>query len=133
MLASGAEIMEGLGAALLGAPEDELIAAYLYGSVARGDSRASSDVDVGLLFRNAPPRTIDGYHRVEQFLQSRTGFPIETVILNSAPPDLVHRVLRDGRLLLDRDPGLRIAFEVRSRAAYLDLLPHLRRYRRAPA
>jgi len=52
------------------------------------------------------------------------------VVLNRAPVDLVHRVLRDGILLLDRDPSGRIRFEVRARNEYFDLLPHLRRYRR---
>jgi hypothetical protein len=44
--------------------------------------------------------------------------------------DLVHRVLRDGVLLLERDRSARIRFEVRARNDYFDLLPHLRRYRR---
>jgi len=55
------------------------------------------------------------------------------VILNRADADLIHRVLRDGRLILDRDPGRRIAFEVRARSEYFDLLPFLRRYRRQEA
>jgi hypothetical protein len=42
----------------------------------------------------------------------------------------VHRVLRDGVLLLDHDRSARIAFEVRSRNEYFDLLPILERYRR---
>ena len=59
--------------------------------------------------------------------------PVDLVVLNRAQPDLIHRVLRDGRLILDRDPGRRIAFEVRSRNDYFDLLPFLRRYRRQEA
>jgi len=55
------------------------------------------------------------------------------IVLNRAPTDLVHRVLRDGRLLLDRDPSKRIRFEVRKRNEYFDLEPALRRYREARA
>ena len=51
-------------------------------------------------------------------------------MLDRAPVDLVHRVLRDGLLVLDRDPPRRIRFEMRARLEYLDLLPVLRRYRR---
>ena len=47
------------------------------------------------------------------------------------PADLIHRVLRDGVLLVDRNPNRRIAFEVRARNDYFDLLPYLTEYRRA--
>ena len=56
--------------------------------------------------------------------------PVDLVVLDSAPVDLVHRVLRDGRLLYDDDPSMRVRFEVRSRNQYFDLLPYLREYRR---
>lgn len=58
---------------------------------------------------------------------------VDLVVLNAASPDLVHRVLRDGILLLERDRPARIAFEVRARNAYFDLQPVLARYRRGPA
>jgi hypothetical protein len=45
----------------------------------------------------------------------------------------VHEVLRDGVIVLDRDPDLRTQLEVRARAEYLDMLPVLRRYRRPRA
>jgi len=51
------------------------------------------------------------------------------VVLNDAPVDLRARVLRDGRLLLDRDRAARIAFEVRTRNEAFDLEPILARYR----
>ena len=53
--------------------------------------------------------------------------------MNGAPVDLVHRILRDGRLLVERDRSARIAFEVRARNEYFDLLPMLRLYRRGTA
>jgi hypothetical protein len=55
--------------------------------------------------------------------------PAQVVILNRAPADLVHRVLRDGKLLVDRNPSVRIAFEVRARNEFFDLKPVLDRYR----
>ena len=60
---------------------------------------------------------------------------MQIVVLNTAPVDLVHRVLRDGHLLLDRDRGRRIRFEVKARNEYFDLQPVLARYRagRSPA
>ena len=64
-------------------------------------------------------------------LELYMGRPVDVVVLNRAPVDLVHRVLRDGQLLCDRDPSARIRFEVQARNAYFDLLPYLRQYRRA--
>ena len=56
--------------------------------------------------------------------------PVQVVLLNDAPVDLVHRVLRDGELLLERDRAARIRFEVRARSLYFDLQPMLTEYRR---
>ena len=56
--------------------------------------------------------------------------PVQCVVMNHAPPDLVHRILRDQQLLLDRDPSLRVRFEVAARNRYFDLKPFLDRYRK---
>jgi len=45
---------------------------------------------------------------------------VQVVVLEDAPIDLVFRVLRDGRLLLDRDPRARHLFELRSLTLYYD-------------
>ena len=66
---------------------------------------------------------------LEGDLERLLGMPAQVVILNRAPADLVHRVLRDGKLLVDRNPSVRIAFEVRARNEFFDLKPVLDRYR----
>lgn len=107
-----------------------VVAAYLFGSFARGSATESSDVDVAILLDRDPPRTFESLSlRVEGDLERLVGRPAQIVVLNRAPVDLVHRVLRDGVLLLDRGRAARIRFEVRARAEYFDLLPLLRRYR----
>ena len=107
------------------------IAVYLFGSVARGTAGAGSDVDVAVLFAAAPPRTLDGLPvALQADLESITGRAIDLVALNSAPVDLVHRVLRDGILVFEGDRAARIRFEVRARNEYFDLLPVLQEYRR---
>ena len=57
--------------------------------------------------------------------------PVDLLILNQTPVDLIHRVLRDGILIHDRNPSARIRFEVKARNEYFDLLPYLRQYRHA--
>lgn len=107
------------------------IAVYLFGSEARGTAGPRSDVDLGLLYaQDLPPILGAPAMRLEKQIEELLGRRVQAVVLNQAPPDLVHRVLRDGKLLLDRDRSRRIRFEVLARNRYFDLLPHLRRYRR---
>jgi predicted nucleotidyltransferase len=116
---------------VLGAQGDAIAAAYLFGSVARGTATATSDIDVAVLFTAELSGTLAGLHLdLEAEIERAVGTPVQLVVLNRAPVDLVHRVLRDGVLVLDRDPSRRIRFEVRARNAYFDLKPHVDRYRR---
>jgi uncharacterized protein len=109
-----------------------VVAVYLFGSMARGTAKADSDVDIAVLFSSAPPPRLDGPRfDLEGDLERALGRRVDFVVLNDAPVDLRIRVLRDGRLLLDRDPATRIAFEVGTRNEAFDLEPVLTRYRTA--
>jgi predicted nucleotidyltransferase len=108
-----------------------VVAAYLFGSVARGSAKAGSDVDVAILLERPPARTLEGLSLdLAGDLERLLGLPVDLVTLNGAPVDLVHRVLRDGRLVAEFDRAARVAFEVRARSEYFDLLPTLELYRR---
>jgi predicted nucleotidyltransferase len=125
-----APLIEQLGGLLAGR-SDDIVAAYLFGSVSRGTDTAKSDVDVAVLYRVDPPPTLSSLAlRLEAELERHIGRRTQVVVLNGAPVDLVHRVLRDGHVLLDRDRAARLRFEVKARNEYFDLLPFLRRYRR---
>lgn len=124
-----ARVEEMLRACLRDAPP-EVMCAYLFGSEGRGEARPGSDVDVAVLYASPPASRLDGGpldH--EGRLERALGRTVQLVVLNRAPADLVHRVLRDGRLLLDRDRAARIRFEVARRNEYFDLAPVRRRYR----
>ncbi len=119
---------------LLAKNAEGIVAAYLFGSVAQGTARSTSDVDVGVLFEEAPPATLSSpVSRLEGALERALGIPVQVVALNTAPVDLAIRVLRAECLFLDNDPSARIRFEVRLRNEYFDLEPHLRRYRKLEA
>lgn len=112
------------------ARSENVAAVYLFGSVARGDDRADSDVDVGVLFVDPPPRTLDGIPmELEAALRARLGRPVDLLVLDRADLDLAHRVRLEGILVLEPRPERRVLWEVDSRRRFLDLQPHLRRYR----
>jgi predicted nucleotidyltransferase len=110
----------------------DVVCAWLYGSRARGTARPDSDVDIAVLLERPPPATYAGLPLdLEAKLERAIGLSVQVLVMNTAPADLVHRVLRDGRALLERDPPARVRFEVRRRNEYFDLLPVLQEYRRA--
>lgn len=109
----------------------ELAAAYLFGSVARDTDHAGSDLDVAVLPMVSKTGTLESLHLdLEGELERRLGRVVQVVVLDQAPPDLVHRVLTDGVLVHEGDRSKRIAFEVRARNEYFDVLPILERYRK---
>lgn len=112
------------------AAQPGVVAVYLFGSTARGAATASSDVDVAALFDRTPAHRLNGAKfALEGALERSLGHAVDLTVLNDAPVDLRTRVLRDGRLLLDRDRAARIAFEVRTRNEAFDLEPVLSQYR----
>jgi uncharacterized protein len=113
---------------------ENIIAVYLYGSHARGTAGPRSDVDVGVLYRTVPGPGLAALSLgLEADLERDLGAPVQLLVLNTAPADLVHRVLRDGVLIVERDASTRVAFEVRARNEYFDLEPYYRESRRGPA
>jgi len=108
-----------------------IAAVYLFGSVAKGTSHAGSDVDIGVLYERPPPLTLMGQPFAEEAdLAEQFARRVQIIVMNQAPADLVHRILRDGILVLEPNKSHRIAFEVRSRNEYFDILPMLREYRK---
>ncbi|MBC7227536.1 MAG: nucleotidyltransferase domain-containing protein [Thermoflexales bacterium] len=107
------------------AAQPDVVAAYVFGSVAQGRARAGSDVDIAVLLA----ADLDGEARFERRLrlgwevESIIGRPTDLVVLNDAPPLLQHQVLKHGRLIFERDRAARVEFEVRAGKIYADLKP----------
>jgi predicted nucleotidyltransferase len=115
------------------ARNENAAAVYLFGSMARGEGRPNSDVDVAVLYGKPVEAGLAGLKlALAGDLEERLGRRVDLVVLDRQPPDLVHRVLRDGLLVLENNRSARIRFEVNARNEYFDVLPVLRRYRRPP-
>jgi len=119
---------------ILEAAPPEAVAVYLYGSQARGTAKPGSDLDLGLLLRTPPAPKLKSLARdLEDLVERALRLEAEVVVVNGASPDLIHRVLRDGVVLLDRDRPFRLRFEVQARNEFFDMAPVRRLYRRLTA
>jgi predicted nucleotidyltransferase len=103
-----------------------VVAALLFGSRARGTNRPGSDVDVGVW---ADPSLDPGEQLALQLAlgsaaeEALPGHEIDVVLLNGAPPALRHRALREGVVLVDRQPATRIGLAASAIVEFLDTQP----------
>ncbi len=108
------------------AAEDDVVAAYLFGSQARGQAGPLSDVDLGAWLDPALDRD-RRWKRQLDLIGLGTGTlrtnEVQVIVLNDAPPLLTHRVLRDGIVLADSDPPQRVRLETDAIIRYLDTMP----------
>lgn len=106
--------------------------AYLFGSVAKGRARASSDIDVAIHFScvfaaaDDRLRLADHTLEVEGLLERELRRPVHVVALNTAPLRLRQNVLQHGLLAVVRDDDARRRFYVEHARRYHDL-DHARR------
>lgn len=123
------DVIERAREALAGDPR--VLVAYLFGSFARGTASKESDLDIAVLFSEPLDHRLGGpLDQLRDAVERACRRRCDLIDARAAPADLVHRVLRDGQLLIERDRPARSAFEVARRNEYFDLLPYLRQYRR---
>jgi|WetSurMetagenome_2_1015567.scaffolds.fasta_scaffold161116_3 uncharacterized protein len=100
---------------------EEVIAIILFGSVARGQARKDSDIDICVIARHNTPET------VMMDLLSYGSEKMDISLFRDLPITIRFNAIRDGRILFCRDlPELRriMADTVRE---YLDIAPLIRR------
>ena len=123
MATSATAELVAIGAVLARCPP--VSAAWVFGSVGRGDATATSDLDVAVLLSRAPTEEDQVALRMlsvelERFSPSGR---VDIVVLGRQGPVFRHRVLREGKLVLDRDVAARHEFETRAIIDYLDWKP----------
>jgi len=104
----------------------EILAAYIFGSVAAGRSRPNSDVDIAVLldpkfFKRRPLK-----YRADLIADAGEAlrrFDVDVLLLNEAPAALAYNVITKGRLVFERSRSARVAFQVRNLNLFVDLEP----------
>lgn len=93
------------------AQDPEIAAAWLHGSRARGTARPNSDVDLAVALRAGLSSRERWNKRLALLDQATARFgtdAVDLVILEEATSPLAHRVIRDGRRIVDSDPRRRV-------------------------
>jgi predicted nucleotidyltransferase len=122
------QIVARLTAALL--PRAEILEAYLFGSLARGDDQAHSDVDVAVVVADAALDQPGLGYQAEvgaDLQQALARSDVDVLILNRATPLLYYSVLRDGLRIISRDLAATTRREGNALSRYCDDVPRLRR------
>jgi len=95
-----------------------IVAIYVFGSIAAAKNRSGSDIDVAIMVRGR----MKGINRVqlETSLSNLLKKDVDLVIFGEASPLLQHQILKNGRLVYEGDPKERVRQEVAARCEYLD-------------
>ena len=104
----------------------EVLTAHLFGSVVTGRTRKDSDVDIAVLVSDKVMKRNPFKYRLAlmaELMRVLQRDDVDLIILNEAPPLLAHRVLSRGKLISERSPSARVAFQVRTVNRYVDTQP----------
>ncbi|KXB06146.1 hypothetical protein AKJ53_01210 [candidate division MSBL1 archaeon SCGC-AAA382F02] len=108
----------------------EVLAAYLYGSIAKGTTHKESDVDIALLLEEG--FSPEGLYtaRISEEIEKKMNAnrEVDVRVLNDRPITFQHQVLRDGKKIFTRDRRARINFETEVYDRYLDYRPFFDRF-----
>lgn len=106
--------------------ESTIAAAWLFGSAARDALRDESDLDVAVLLSDVRATAASEHRALASLaarLEARTGRAIDLVVLGVHDPIIAHRVLSEGRLLVEHDRPRRVTFMADALSRYLDWAP----------
>lgn len=105
---------------------ESIVAVYLFGSFITRSF--FSDIDIGILVDGGQARSLVYEMGLERKIENKIKYPIDVRLLNSAPISFCQNVIRDGEVILDRNPNLRSEFEGRVLKEYFDFSRFRKRY-----
>jgi hypothetical protein len=104
----------------------EIVAVYLFGSF--NTEARFSDIDLAVLFGHDLENPLGFEIDLERELEKEVRYPVDVRVLNSAPLSFCERVIRGGRVIVDRNPNLRADFQGKILKQYFDFSRFRRRY-----
>jgi len=99
---------------------ENILFAYLFGSVARGEHSALSDIDIAVYLHENTDLTAEKLKLLGDLLDHMGTDNIDLVILNTAPLSLAARILKSREILVDRNPFVRHRYESLVMREYFD-------------
>jgi uncharacterized protein len=99
--------------------------AFVFGSVAKQQSRTGSDIDIALLLQDLPSdeKRLELRTHLSGELSELLGQEADVVLLNTAGSILKYQVARDGQLIFERHKGQAKIFRLKTIKEYFDYLP----------
>ncbi len=107
----------------------DILFGYLFGSKAKGYANERSDWDIAVYFREPinPNGRWPGFE-LEAELSRAVGATVQVIVLNTPlTPVFGFEIMKDGIVLIDRNPNLRMEFENRILRQYYDWQYFLKR------
>lgn len=103
--------------------KEEVSAVYLFGSTATGSETASSDIDIAILLKHGVnPYKPDIQLKIMSDLELLLKKRVDVVLLNSADPILEHQIRSHSKVLIDKNPKVRMTYELEARKKYFDFI-----------
>lgn len=91
--------------------EENVLFAYLFGGLARGDATPLSDVDIAVYLKNIQNLANYKLSLFSKLADALDTSELDLVILNIAPTSLAGRILQSKRILVDKEPFNRYKYE----------------------
>jgi predicted nucleotidyltransferase len=97
--------------------------AYLFGSAARKEPFA--DLDIAVMLAPSARGAVALGRVVARLDEASAGVRVDVVDLAAAAPALIGRIVREGRVLIDREPAARASWALQANRIALDIEPWL--------
>jgi hypothetical protein len=113
--------------------DNSIVFVFVFGSAALGRTTKESDVDLAVFLDRRKVKDMFQKRLVLMGkIQALLGKNTEVLLLNEPQPTLLKFVIvKEGKLLFERDHGRRVDFELRAMQEYYDFLPFLEEYNKA--
>lgn len=100
--------------------DPKVVFAYLFGSFGRYNPTPLSDVDIAVYLDPDALAADACLDLTEALTRAMQTDDVDLVVLNDAPLSLAGRIQQSAKVLVDREPGLRFAYESLVRRQFAD-------------